>query len=144
MQVHELTESQKHLLINQIANNFSGNYISYIDNIHQSEFVLVVGGQEVLRMSECNCAEQFNRYKSPYRFNIEKDIVKLIVREIPNNLDQIRLVCLGSDWVGLSVILAKLYQLGYKDFSIFNVEFPYSLEQEIPRNEIYLKFVYYE
>lgn len=102
------------------------------------DFVFNVNGQEIHRISECNCStcirtpimtpdlKDINiayHSKQPtglHRRRIETAIVDYIIK---NNkiCEKINLVCVGNDWLGLSIILAKLYKKNYRHFSIINI-----------------------
>ena len=112
------------VLIDQIANNLIGDHIKIKTTERLGESILEFSlkdddGLEVFKMQECNCST-FLRLTKDYRSNIETNLTKFILQTVPL-IQKINLICVGGDWVGLSVILAKLYKAGYRTFSIANL-----------------------
>ena len=109
------------------AINYNGKTFPILVATQNVKIIFNINNQEIFTINECNCAE-CGRYKSieekpnHHRKLIETNIVANIIKEISNTAEQINLVCVGSDWAGLTVILAKLYKLGYTNFSIINIE----------------------
>ncbi|MGD0465126.1 MAG: hypothetical protein ABSA84_00270 [Gammaproteobacteria bacterium] len=150
-----ITLTQKKQLIDQIANNLTGDFIrtdkadgldidrsgtmrcgtkTYMGNVYpifvatnDIKIIFNIDNQELFTIKECNCIKcgryrYVNGKQNYYRKIIETNIVNLVITKIPNTNDQITLICIGSDWAGLSVILANLYKIGYINFSIINIE----------------------
>ena len=106
---------------------YMGNIYPILVATQDIKIIFNIDNQEVFTLNECNCEEcgryQFiNGRQNDYRKIIETNIVNHIVKETLNKTEQINLICVGSDWAGLSVILANLYKLGYINFFITNIE----------------------
>lgn len=128
----KLERQQKEQLIQILTNEPSKLYSDVqIINGESSQtiifnFVDFYGKKSCLRLKECQCAEKFQRNQlsknGDYRLLMESNIVQAVVDNVVNKSEQINLVCIGSDWFGLTIILAKLYNLEYTNFNIINIE----------------------
>jgi hypothetical protein len=78
---------------------------------------------ENIELDECWCTDSLDRSKeNNTRTKMEQNIVKTITEQVKDKTKTIRLVNIGSDKIGLLVILSKLYLLGYKNIDIINLE----------------------
>lgn len=79
-----------------------------------------------LELDECWCDEGLSRdNKYNIRSTMEGEIVKAITSKLNIDLDKhIKIINLGSDKVGLLIILANLNLLGFKNIQVINLELP--------------------
>lgn len=76
-----------------------------------------------IELYECWCTDSLDRSKeNNTRIKMEQNIINTIAGQVEDKTKKIRLVNIGSDKIGLLVILSKLYLLGYKNIDIINLE----------------------
>lgn len=74
-------------------------------------------------LDECWCTHSLDRSKEHNtRTKMEDNIVTTISEQVLDKTKKIRLVNIGSDKIGLLVILSTLYLRGYKNIDIINLE----------------------
>ncbi len=132
-------QQQKDHLIQKLINNPSILYKGIINNEQtiNFDFINVHGKQCCLQLSECQCEKKFQRNPGlkieDYRSIMESNIVKSILDNVTDKSEQINLACIGSDWFGLTIILAKLYKIGYTNFNVVNIEKPTNIPELIDK-----------
>ena len=130
-----ITSEQKQELIKQIVNNLTGQFIKKkLNDSTHLEFIIGVDKETIFRLQECACPS-FNRDKTCFRQKMENTICDFINANF-KKLEEIKLVNIGGDWVGLTVILAKLYLDGYRNFNIAVLD----KDADCKINEQYLQF----
>ncbi len=101
-------------------------------------------GGNCLELDECWCDEGLSRNnRDNIRTRMEDNIIQTITHTITDKNKKIRLVNIGSDRVGLIIILAKLSLNGYKNIDIQNVEL-LSMKNYVEhptKDQEYLKFL---
>lgn len=112
-----ITSEQKQALIKQIVNNLTGQFIKKkLNDSANLEFIISVDKETIFHLQECACPS-FNRDKTCFRQKMENTICDFINANFKKS-EEIKLVNIGGDWVGLTVILAKLYLDGYRNFNV--------------------------
>ena len=100
--------------------------IIHIEESHNSAYFKIPLSSKIedfVSLNECWCTNSLDRSKEGNtRTKMEENIINTIKEQVPELTKIIRLINIGSDHVGLLVILSKLYLLGYKNIDIINLE----------------------
>lgn len=121
----KITEQQRQELIQQIANNLTGSFISRSTPPKPTDIGgllhhIIIDGEELFTLKECNCST-LSRNSNDLRSNLENFMCNFI----NNSYDKeqpINLINIGSDFAGITIILAKLYLKGYKTVNLSIVD----------------------
>lgn len=122
----KIEEPQRQELIQQIANNLTGSFISCSVQGGETKGLLyniIINGEILFALKECNCIP-LSRNSNNFRSELENFICNFIINSYDKQ-QPINLINIGSDFTGITIILAKLYLKGYKTINLSVVDKDY-------------------
>jgi len=120
-----LEQEKKDKLIQIILSDPNSLIANRTEKLDYDDHIIIFGSDKCkLEFVECSCQPALTRkdHNNDYRAKIEYNLIWSILENVPNKSEEVILVSVGSDWFGLTIILAELYKKGYNNFYVINVE----------------------